>query len=137
MKASILRKKITVWLTSSRLAVPLTVACLVGIATGFATVGFIRCIEWSEQFFFGRGEEWLGFMGRYWIILIPAIGGVVVGLIVTFVAPEAKGHGVPEVMKAIAVHGGRIRPRVVIGKVVASAVPLGSGASVGREGSIV
>ncbi len=130
-------KKISVRLYSSRLAVPLLVAALLGIATGFVTVGFIRGIEFSTELFFGRGEQALGFMGRYWIILIPALGGLVVGLLVTFLAPEAKGHGVPEVMVAIALRGGKIRPIVVLVKAIASAIAIGSGSSVGREGPIV
>ncbi|MFQ5748665.1 MAG: chloride channel protein, partial [Planctomycetota bacterium] len=51
-------------------------------------------------------------------------------------SPEAKGHGVPEVMEAIALRNGRIRPRVVLGRAVASSICIGSGGSVGREGPI-
>ncbi|MCD6299956.1 MAG: chloride channel protein, partial [Dehalococcoidales bacterium] len=70
-------------------------------------------------------------------ILLPAIGGLIVGLLIYFGAREAKGHGVPEVMEAVSVHGGRIRPRVAIVKSLASSVCIGSGGSVGREGPIV
>ena len=59
------------------------------------------------------------------------------GPIIAYFALEAKGHGVPEVMQAIALKGGRIRPRVVIAKVFASAFCIGSGGSAGREGPIV
>ena len=64
-------------------------------------------------------------------------GGLIVGPLIYFFAREAKGHGVPEVMEAVALRGGRIRPRVVIAKLVASGVCIGSGGSVGREGPIV
>ncbi|MBN1666024.1 MAG: chloride channel protein, partial [Anaerolineales bacterium] len=57
--------------------------------------------------------------------------------IIAFFAREAKGHGVPEVMQAIALRGGRIRPRVVVAKVLASSACIGSGGSAGREGPIV
>ncbi|MDZ4242008.1 MAG: chloride channel protein [Candidatus Omnitrophota bacterium] len=76
-------------------------------------------------------------MGPYSVILIPAVGGLLVGPLVTHFAPEAKGHGVPEVLKAIAIKRGKIRPVVVIVKALASILSLGSGASVGREGPIV
>ncbi len=68
---------------------------------------------------------------------MPALGGALVGPIVYFFAREAKGHGVPEVMNAIAREGGIIRKRVVLVKTLASAICIGSGGSVGREGPIV
>jgi len=71
------------------------------------------------------------------IFIIPAIGGLIVGLLVYFFAREAKGHGVPEVMEAVAVKGGKIRPRVGIVKALASSICIASGGSVGREGPIV
>ncbi len=72
-----------------------------------------------------------------WIILAPVIGGLIVVFIVNRYAPEARGHGVPEVMDAIYFRNGRIRPQVVIIKSLASALSIGSGASVGREGPII
>jgi CIC family chloride channel protein len=71
------------------------------------------------------------------VILVPVAGSVVVAWLVKNFAPEAKGHGVPEVMDAIYYNEGRIRPRVAIVKSLASAVSIGSGGSVGREGPIV
>jgi hypothetical protein len=68
---------------------------------------------------------------------MPAVGGAVVGPIIYFWAREAKGHGVPEVMEAVALKGGLIRPRVSAAKILASAISIGSGGSVGREGPIV
>jgi CIC family chloride channel protein len=65
------------------------------------------------------------------------VGGLIVGPIVYKVAVEAKGHGVPEVMDAVARKGGIIRARVAIAKAVASAICIGSGGSAGREGPIV
>lgn len=73
----------------------------------------------------------------YWRIAIPATGGLLVGPLIYFFAREARGHGVPEVMKAIAVRGGVIRARVVGIKALASALSIGTGGSVGREGPIV
>ncbi|MDX1648796.1 MAG: chloride channel protein [Myxococcota bacterium] len=71
------------------------------------------------------------------VVLAPALGGLVVGPLVWFFAREARGHGVPEVMEAVAMRGGVMRPRVVAIKTLASAVSIGSGGSVGREGPIV
>ncbi|HUC12294.1 MAG TPA: chloride channel protein [Stellaceae bacterium] len=71
------------------------------------------------------------------VILVPVIGAVVVTFLVVNFAPEAKGHGVPEVMDAIYYGEGKIRPVVALVKSLASAFAIGSGASVGREGPIV
>jgi CIC family chloride channel protein len=74
----------------------------------------------------------------WWLcVLIPAAGGLVVGPLVWFFAREAKGHGVPEVMEAVALRGGVMRKRTAAVKILASAISIGSGGSVGREGPIV
>ena len=73
----------------------------------------------------------------YWRIAIPAAGGLLVGPLIYFFAREARGHGIPEVMKAVAVRGGVIRARIVGVKALASALSIGTGGSVGREGPIV
>ena len=72
-----------------------------------------------------------------WIILVPVLGAIGVAFLVTTFAPEAKGHGVPEVMDAIYRKDGRIRPIVAVIKSLASALSIGSGGSVGREGPII
>ena len=112
-------------------------AIIVGVVAGFGAVVFRWLISSFQSLFFGGGASVLGFMGQYYVILLPAIGGLIVGLLIYFGAREAKGHGVPEVMEAVSVHGGRIRPRVAIVKSLASSVCIGSGGSVGREGPIV
>ena len=71
------------------------------------------------------------------IILVPVIGAIVVAFIVQNFAPEAKGHGVPEVMHAVYLNNGKIRPIVAAVKSLASAISIGTGGSVGREGPIV
>ena len=67
----------------------------------------------------------------------PVVGGLIYGPLIARFAREARGHGVPEVMLAVSEQGGRIRPRVAAVKSLASAVCIGSGGSVGREGPIV
>ena len=71
------------------------------------------------------------------VILVPVLGALGVTFLVTNFAPEAKGHGVPEVMDAIYYKGGIIRPVVALVKSLASAIAIGSGSSVGREGPII
>jgi CIC family chloride channel protein len=71
------------------------------------------------------------------IILVPVIGGLIVVFLVETFAPEAKGHGVPEVMYAIYHNKGNVRGVVAVVKSLASAISIGTGASVGREGPII
>ena len=71
------------------------------------------------------------------VIFVPVLGGVVVTFLVKNFAPEARGHGVPEVMDAIYYKEGIIRPVVAAVKSLASAFSIGTGAAVGREGPII
>lgn len=68
--------------------------------------------------------------------LLGGTGGLLVGLLTFFLAQEARGRGIPEVIKAVDQHGGRIRPRVALVKTLASALTIGTGGSAGREGPI-
>jgi len=76
-------------------------------------------------------------VGFWFVVLAPVVGGLLYGPLIYFFAREARGHGVPEVMLAVAERGGRIRPQVAVIKSLASALCIGSGGSVGREGPIV
>src|SRR6201995_4095085 len=79
----------------------------------------------------------LPWLGPAFFVVIPAVGGLSYGPLIYRYAREARGHGVPEVMIAVAENGGRIRPQVSVVKAVASALCIGTGGSVGREGPIV
>ena len=76
-------------------------------------------------------------VGFWFVVLAPVVGGLLYGPLIHLFAREARGHGVPEVMLAVAERGGRIRPQVAVVKSLASALCIGSGGSVGREGPIV
>ena len=76
-------------------------------------------------------------LGRWFVLLAPVAAGLVYGPLVQLFAREARGHGVPEVMYAVARRGGRIAPQVAAVKALASALCIGGGGSVGREGPIV
>ncbi len=115
-------------------------ATLVGLAGGFGAIGFRYLIGFIQSIAYGPGENLLELAPLtpwYLKIWIPALGGLVVGPLVYFLAREAKGHGVPEVMEAVALRSGIIRKRIVIIKSLASAISIGTGGSVGREGPIV
>ncbi|MGJ0118681.1 chloride channel protein [Williamsia sp. MIQD14] len=133
------------WLRTERAAlVPLAV--VIGLGTGLGSVAFrwlITSITWvftgTDDFSdAGRvGSPHFPGMGMWFLLVAPMIAGAVYGPLVYRFAPEAKGHGVPEVMYAVAQRGGRIAPRVALVKALASALCIGGGGSVGREGPIV
>lgn len=112
-------------------------APLVGICTGLAAVIFIVLIRNFHALFFVGGKQALHFLGEAYVIVIPCLGGLITGPIIFFLAKEAKGHGVPEVMDAIITAGGKIRGRVAAVKAIASSICIGSGGSVGREGPFI
>lgn len=116
------------------------IAIIIGIMAGFGAIGIRALIkEISDISFAGEGSLLDRIIAAPWYIklLIPAIGGAIVGPVIYFFAPEAKGHGVPEVMQSILMKGGKIRPRVAFIKAFASSVTIGTGGSVGREGPII
>ncbi len=114
-----------------------TLAIIIGCVTGFGAVAFSRLVSFMEEFYYDDlGGQILPSM-PWLLLLLPMSGAILVGLITYFFAPEAEGHGVPEVMDAMIRKGGRIRPRVAGAKAVASALTIGSGGSAGTEGPII
>lgn len=116
------------------------IAIIIGILAGFSAIAIRALIKYISYLSFpGPGTILENIMQTPWyiVLLAPVIGGAIVGPIIYFFAPEAKGHGVPEVMQAILTKGGRIRPRVAFVKSIASAISIGTGGSVGREGPII
>lgn len=133
--------------TDARLssAVMLLLAFVVGIFGGFGAIAFKAIIAFFHNLFF-YGSFGLIYNPNVhmpvspWgalVIGVPVAGSLLVTWITKTLAPEARGHGVPEVMNAIYYHDGKIRPVVVIAKAFASAISIGTGGSVGREGPII
>lgn len=118
----------------------LLMAMVIGLIGGLGAVGFRKLIHVVEVLFFQVSDPTVhALLGLPWWLrlLIPVAGGLLVGPIVSTFAAEAKGHGVPQVMLAVARKGGLIRAKVAAAKVVASALTIGSGGSAGSEGPIV
>lgn len=116
-----------------------------GVVTGIGAVLFRDLIGLIHNLFF-TGHASLHYDANVFtapapwgplVILVPVLGAIGVTFLVTNFAPEAKGHGVPEVMDAIYHKSGVIRPVVALVKSLASALAIGSGSSVGREGPII
>jgi chloride channel protein, CIC family len=121
-------------------------AVAIGAGSGLGAVAFRYLIysftwlatghdEFGQQ---GRvASAHLPWLGPAFLAVIPVAGGLLYGPLIYRFAREARGHGVPEVMTAVADNGGRIRPQVNVVKALASALCIGVGGSVGREGPIV
>ena len=120
-------------------------ALIVGVMTGCGAVALRALIGFFHNAFYnGTFSIWYDANisegpSRFgdWVLLSPVLGGLVVVFLVQRFAPEAKGHGVPEVMDAVFYKHGNIRGQVAIIKSLASALSIGSGAAVGREGPII
>jgi len=113
----------------------IALSLIIGILGGIGSLVFRWLIDTFKQLFLVDATASLG--SPYFQPLVTAFGFLVVATLVEKLAKEAKGHGVPEVMAAVATENGVIRPRVAFVKVIASALSIGSGGSVGREGPIV
>ncbi|MFZ1770012.1 MAG: chloride channel protein [Caldilinea sp.] len=109
-------------------------ALIVGVGTGLGAMIFIWLLQQIGAFTALVVDNVGLIVGT---LAVMATAGALVGLLIDRWASEAKGHGVPEVMEAIAIRGGRIRPRVAAVKVLASSLTIGTGGSAGREGPIV
>jgi chloride channel protein, CIC family len=121
-------------------------ALMVGVGAGLGAVAFRYLILGFTYLFTGHRDysaaghaanPLVPGLGIWFVVAAPVIGGLLYGPLVARFAPEARGHGVPEVMLAVNRLGGRIRPQVPLVKSLASALCIGSGGSVGREGPIV
>ncbi len=118
----------------------LFVAALIGVLGGLGAIAFESAMHLFQLGFWNVVEpnaEVLRSLPAWKVALIPAFGGLLVGLITVFWAAKVKGYGVPEVIKAVALRDGKIPGRITMAKTIASVVTIGSGASAGRAGPIV
>jgi CIC family chloride channel protein len=116
---------------SSEAAVMTAMALLVGLGGGLGTVAFRKAVDWATAaFLLATGPAGFGTMGH---LLLPALGGLVVGLWMFWLKPQGPGQGVAGLMEAVNLHGGRVAPRGALARVVGAVVTIGSGGSAGPE----
>ncbi|MFV1962711.1 MAG: chloride channel protein, partial [Acidimicrobiia bacterium] len=122
----------------------LVLAALVGVGVGLGAAALVLLLEGVQSLLaplldplFSPEEVGFWSLQRAWIFLTVPLGLLIAWWIAKRFAPEVGGDGVPEAAAALAIHGGRMRKRVVPLKILATAVTLGSGGSAGREGPIV
>jgi CIC family chloride channel protein len=139
------RVPVSEWLRESRGGL-VTLALVIGAGAGGGAIVFRWLITTFTRIMSGHADysdaghapnPIVPGLGMWFVLAAPVVAGLVYGPLVQRFAPEARGHGVPEVMAAVAERGGRIPPQVTVVKAVASALCIGGGGSVGREGPIV
>jgi CIC family chloride channel protein len=115
-------------------------AILIGVLAGFGALAFRAYIAVGQWLLWPGGRHFLEQVERapWWLLLLlPALGGLVVGLVIAYLAQELRGPGVPEVMEAVALRDGYIAPRIVLLKPLCTGTIIAAGGSVGREGPVV
>jgi chloride channel protein, CIC family len=124
-----------VWLISS-------LAILVGIGGAALAVLLLRAIAFFTNLFYyhrfslamvGPAGSPLG----YWMVLMPIVGGIIVGIMARYGSDKIRGHGIPEAIEAILLNGARVQPRVAVLKPISAAIAIGSGGPFGAEGPII
>jgi CIC family chloride channel protein len=117
----------------------LIMAMLIGTITGAAAVGFHELIIAIRDQMYGRkGEEaFLYGHGKWFLIVLPALGGLAVGVISRYVFRTREGHGIVDVVESVVRSSGFQKPTIAIEKILTSALTIGSGGSAGAEGPIV
>ncbi len=117
----------------SETVVMFALAIVVGVTTGAGVWLFKQLIEIANHLFFGVLGGALSPLGGWSVLLIPTIGGLIVGVLIVLFVGEERHHGVAGIMEAVALAGGRLRYKRIPIKTVAASISIGAGASVGPE----
>ena len=114
-------------------------AIVIGVVSAYVALALLRLIGFfTNLFFYGRIRfDLVSPAGHHlggWVVLIPVIGGLIVGLMARFGSDRIRGHGIPEAIEAILLRGAKVEPKVAILKPVSAAIAIGSGGPFGAEG---
>jgi len=117
-------------------------AAAIGLIAGLVAYILYKLIGlFTNLFFFHEWSATFRSVGAHhlgaWVILVPVIGGLIVGVMAKYGSPKIKGHGIPEAMEAVLVNRSRIEPRVAILKPISAAIAIGTGGPFGAEGPII
>ncbi|MCK8462500.1 chloride channel protein [Aliiroseovarius sp. S1339] len=118
------------------------IALIIGIASGFAALGFRKGIETLQAALYGTDDlahlhSFAGTLPWYWVLLIPAFGGLAVGIILNWFTHDGRVRAVADVIEGAALWDGRVEKRAGLGSALASMITLSTGGSSGREGPVV
>src|SRR5947209_4648307 len=117
-------------------------AIAIGVVSSFVALILLRLIGlFTNFFFYGRFSTALvspaGNHLGWWEVLIPVIGGLIVGLMARYGSERIRGHGIPEAIESILINGSRVQPRLAVLKPLSAAVSIGTGGPFGAEGPII
>jgi CIC family chloride channel protein len=124
-----------VWLLSG-------VSIGIGIcATGLAVL-LLHLIALSTNFFYYHRFSMVavspaGSPLGHWMVVVPVVGGLIVGLMARFGSDKIRGHGIPEAIEAILLHRAKVDPKIAVLKPISAAIAIGSGGPFGAEGPII
>jgi chloride channel protein, CIC family len=118
------------------------IALAIGIAAGFAALWFRKGINWLQAHLYGTDNvqflhSYAQSVPWYWILLLPIVGGLIVGIILDRYTPDGRVRSVADVIEGAALHDGRVETKAGLASMVASFITLSSGGSSGREGPVV
>ncbi|MBF0613185.1 MAG: chloride channel protein, partial [Magnetococcales bacterium] len=117
------------------------IAVIIGVMVGYGAILFRNIILLFQWLFMGEGTEQvvqvLNGLAWWHVLLMPVVGGLLVGPLLELLFPNSRGHGVTEVMVSVALQGGRLGMKDGLAKVLACSLSIGCGGSVGREGPVI
>jgi H+/Cl- antiporter ClcA/CBS domain-containing protein len=126
----------------SRILYTSALAALLGSISAVAAWALLEMIALCTNLFYFRRwsfsslDPWQA--GRHWwLVPMPVLGGLIVGLIARYLSPKVRGHGMPEAVETVVFNRGRVQPRVAVLKPIATAISIGSGGPFGSEGPVI
>src|SRR5580693_4993722 len=128
--------------TTARVLPISALALFIGVVAAFVAAGLLRLIGlFTNLFYFQRVDTTLvsptgNHLGLF-VILVPVIGAFIIGVMARYGSERIRGHGIPEAIEAILIHGSRVEPKVAVLKPLSSAISIGSGGPFGAEGPII
>ena len=128
--------------TSVRVLPIAALAAVIGVVAAYVAAGLLALIGFfTNLFFFQRAATALvspaGHHLGPFVIVVPVIGGLVIGVMARYGSERIRGHGIPEAIEAILINGSRVEPKVALLKPLSSAISIGSGGPFGAEGPII
>src|SRR3954464_10244694 len=127
---------------NARLLLLSCVAILIGIISAYVTVALLALINFfTNLFFFHRfsiaaASPAAHTLGSF-IVVVPVIGGLIIGLMARYGSDRIRGHGIPEAIESILINGSRVEPKLAVLKPLSAAISIGSGGPFGAEGPII
>ena len=129
--------------TTTARVIPISLmAIAIGLVSTYIAWALLRLIGFfTNLFYYGHtGTALVSPAGNHlgWFaVLVPVLGGIVIGLMARYGSERIRGHGIPEALESILINGSKVEPRLAILKPLSAAISIGSGGPFGAEGPII